>query len=124
MRVVDSPARYLISLIIYGDVILKQVPADINDNLARKHSLISLIVNKTGHQFTFGETIKMNIQLQIDEKLLQEALELGQHQSQQILIEEALREYIQRRKQVNILDLFGTIEYDDNYDYKQQRQLP
>lgn len=28
----------------------------------------------------------------------------------------------QRRKQLKILELFGTIEYDDDYDYKQQRQ--
>lgn len=66
----------------------------------------------------------MNIELEIDEKLLQEALELSKHQDQQNLIEEALREYIQRRKQLKILDLFGTIEYEENYDYKQQRQLP
>jgi Arc/MetJ family transcription regulator len=66
----------------------------------------------------------MNIQLQIDDNLLREALELGKHQSQQTLVEEALREYIQRRKQIKILDLFGTIEYDENYDYKQQRQIP
>lgn len=91
------------------------------NNLAIKQTLT---VDKTGHQFTFGATIKMNIQLQIDEKLLREALELGQNQNQQELVEQALREYIQHRKQIKILDLFGTIEYDENYDYKQQRQLP
>ena len=30
-------------------------------------------------------------------------------------------EYIQRRRQLDILELFGTIEYDDKYDYKKQR---
>jgi hypothetical protein len=39
------------------------------------------------------------------------------------LIEEALREYIQRRQQEKVLDLFGTIDYEEDYDYKQQRQV-
>jgi hypothetical protein len=39
------------------------------------------------------------------------------------LIEEALREYIQRRQQQKVLDLFGTIDYEEDYDYKQQRQV-
>jgi hypothetical protein len=37
------------------------------------------------------------------------------------LVETALREYIQRRKRLKVLDLFGTIEYDESYNYKQQR---
>jgi hypothetical protein len=36
-------------------------------------------------------------------------------------VEEALQEYVQRRKQLKIIELFGTIEYEDDYDYKQQR---
>jgi len=40
-----------------------------------------------------------------------------------MLIEEALREYIQRRKQLRVLDLFGTIDYEEDYDYKQQRKV-
>lgn len=46
----------------------------------------------------------MVTQLQIDEKLLQEALKLGEHQNKKSLIEEALTEYIQNRKQIQILD--------------------
>ncbi|WP_293139928.1 hypothetical protein [Okeania sp. SIO3I5] len=38
------------------------------------------------------------------------------------MIEAALREYIQRRQQVKVLELFGTIDYGENYNYKQQRQ--
>ena len=37
-------------------------------------------------------------------------------------LNEALEEYIRRRKQKGILDLFGTIEYDEDYDYKEQRK--
>ncbi|MGB3691219.1 MAG: type II toxin-antitoxin system VapB family antitoxin [Spirulinaceae cyanobacterium] len=60
--------------------------------------------------------------LKINEKLLREALALSNHVTGNSLVEEALREYIQRRKRLKVLDLFGTIDYDEDYDYKQQRQ--
>jgi metal-responsive CopG/Arc/MetJ family transcriptional regulator len=59
--------------------------------------------------------------LQIDEKLITEALALGNYQSCSAVIEAALHEYIQRRKQLKVMELFGTIDYDD-YNYQQQRQ--
>jgi hypothetical protein len=31
------------------------------------------------------------------------------------------KEFIQRRKQEEIIDLFGTLELDENYDYKKLR---
>ena len=34
----------------------------------------------------------------------------------------ALDEYIGRREQLKILELFGKIEYDENYDYKRERK--
>jgi len=64
----------------------------------------------------------MAINLEIDENLIQEALKLCGDRTKRAVVEEALREYVQRRKQLKILELFGTIEYDDDYDYKQQRQ--
>jgi hypothetical protein len=33
----------------------------------------------------------------------------------------ALKEFVQRRKQDEIIDLFGTVEYDRTYDYKERR---
>jgi len=60
--------------------------------------------------------------LQIDQTLLQDALALSNHPTATALIEAALREYIQRRKQLKILELFGTIDYEEEYNYKQQRQ--
>ncbi|MBP0020520.1 MAG: type II toxin-antitoxin system VapB family antitoxin [Cyanobacteria bacterium SBLK] len=59
--------------------------------------------------------------LQINDKLLEEALALSQHSTANLLIETALKEYIQRRKQLQILELFSTIDYEEDYDYKQQR---
>ncbi|MGK7876311.1 MAG: type II toxin-antitoxin system VapB family antitoxin [Xenococcaceae cyanobacterium] len=64
----------------------------------------------------------MATQININEALLQEALELDDQTTIDALVETALREYIQRRKRFKLLDLFGTIDYDEDYDYKQQRQ--
>lgn len=60
--------------------------------------------------------------LNIDDALLQEALALDNQTPVEALVETALREYIQRRKRLKVLDLFGNIDYDPDYDYKQQRQ--
>ncbi len=60
--------------------------------------------------------------LQINENLLQEALALSNYKSSNAVIEAALHEYIQHRKQLKVMELFGTIDYDCDYNYKQQRQ--
>jgi len=64
----------------------------------------------------------MPTNLAIDDKLIEEALIVGQHRTKKAAVTEALHEYIQRRKQVEILDLFGTIEYEPDVDYKKQRK--
>ena len=66
----------------------------------------------------------MATNLQIENDLIEEALKLGEHRTKQAVVEEALREYVQRRKQLKVLELFGAIEYDDGHDYKKQRQRP
>ena len=60
--------------------------------------------------------------LSINDALLQEALALDDQTTVDALVETALREYIQRRQRLKVLDLFGTIDYDQDYDYKYQRQ--
>jgi Bacterial antitoxin of type II TA system, VapB len=60
--------------------------------------------------------------LNINDALLQEALALNDQTTVDALVETALREYIQRRKRLKVLDLFGSIDYDPDHNYKQQRQ--
>jgi len=64
----------------------------------------------------------MATNLQINDSLIQEALELGGHRTKRAVVEEALQEYVMRRKQLQVIDLFGTIDYEEDYDYKAQRQ--
>ena len=66
----------------------------------------------------------MATNLAIDPKLLNEAHEIGGLRTKKATVTEALQEYIQRRKQIRAVRLFGTIDYDPDYDYKAQRARP
>jgi hypothetical protein len=50
-----------------------------------------------------------------------DALLIGGKRTKREVVEEALREYVLRRKQQQLLSLFGTFDYDPEYDYKKQR---
>jgi len=63
----------------------------------------------------------MPTNLAIDDLLLQEAQRVGGKKSKKEVVNEALTEYIQRRRQAEIIELFGTVEYDEGYDYKTAR---
>jgi hypothetical protein len=66
----------------------------------------------------------MATNLAIDDALIEEARKVGKHRTKKATVTEALVEYIQRRKQLEIIDLFGVIDYDEDYDYKKQRAVP
>ncbi len=65
----------------------------------------------------------MATNLAIDDRLIEEAKTIGRHRTKKAVVTEALQEYIQRRKQVDILKLFNKIEYDEDYNYKEQRNI-
>ena len=64
----------------------------------------------------------MPTNLAIDDKLIENARRIGKHKTKKAVVTEALIEYIQRREQLKILGLFGTIDYHTDYDYKDQRK--
>ena len=64
----------------------------------------------------------MATNLAIDNQLLDEALKIGGHRTKKATVTEALQEYIQRRRQEHIIGLFGTIDIDPTYSYKEQRR--
>lgn len=64
----------------------------------------------------------MATNLALDDTLIDEARRIGKHKSKKDAVNAALTEYIARHKQLEILDLFGQIEYDPTYDYKKLRQ--
>lgn len=64
----------------------------------------------------------MPTNLAIDDHLIEEAKKLGKHKTKKETVNAALDEYIRRRKQQKIVSLFGTVEYDADYDYKSERK--
>jgi hypothetical protein len=58
----------------------------------------------------------------ITDKLIEEARRVGGHKTKKDAVTAALKEYVQHRKQLKILDLFGKIDYDPSYDYKAERR--
>jgi Arc/MetJ family transcription regulator len=66
----------------------------------------------------------MPTNLAIDDRLLNEALEIGGERTKKDAVTQALREYVQHRKQARILDLFGKVDFDPDYDHKRQRRRP
>ncbi len=61
--------------------------------------------------------------LAIDDNLLNLAKKIGKHKTKRAVVNEALQEYIQRRKQFEITKLFGKVEYEEEYNYKEQRKV-
>lgn len=64
----------------------------------------------------------MATNLGIDQDLLTRAMEIGKLPTKKATVNEALREFIQRRQQLEAMKLFGTIDYDPDYDYKAERR--
>jgi hypothetical protein len=67
--------------------------------------------------------VAMATNLAIDDGLIDEARRVGNHKTKKEAVTTALKEYIDRRRQLEILKLFGTIDYDPAYDYRKMRQL-
>ena len=63
----------------------------------------------------------MATNLAIDDNLLRTALVIGGLKTKKDTVNLALDEFIQRRKRQEIINLFGKIEFDKNYDYKKSR---
>ena len=66
--------------------------------------------------------LHMATNLAIDDKLLEHALKTGGEKTKKATVTQALREYIERREQAMIVELFGKIDIDPGYDYKKQRR--
>ena len=55
----------------------------------------------------------------INLELLQEAIDLETNTPIEVLVEVALRDYIDQYKRLKVIEFFGTIDYD----YKEQRAI-
>ncbi|TVP98037.1 MAG: type II toxin-antitoxin system VapB family antitoxin [Balneolaceae bacterium] len=61
--------------------------------------------------------------LDIDDSLIERAKKAGMHKTKKETVTRALTEYIKRREQTKIKELFGKKEYVEGYSYKDSRYL-
>ncbi len=66
----------------------------------------------------------MATNLEIDNQLIEKALRLsGGLRTKRAVVSAALEEYVRRREQLKIIDLFGKVDFDPKYNYKSQRRV-
>ncbi|MEZ4550867.1 MAG: type II toxin-antitoxin system VapB family antitoxin [Desulfobacterales bacterium] len=63
----------------------------------------------------------MATNLAIDDKLLHDALEISGLKTKKDTVNLALKEFVERHKQLEILNIFGKMDPDPDYDYKKGR---
>lgn len=63
----------------------------------------------------------MATNLAIDPDLLERALAVSGERTKKAAVTRALEEFIARRAQLRVIDLFGKLEWDERYDYKAER---
>jgi hypothetical protein len=66
----------------------------------------------------------MATNLSIDPGLLDQALAVSGEKTKKAAVTRALEEFIARRRQKQLLDLMGALEWDSAYDYKAERSRP
>ncbi|ARQ03246.1 type II toxin-antitoxin system VapB family antitoxin [Pseudorhodoplanes sinuspersici] len=64
----------------------------------------------------------MATNLSIDPELIEKALEVSGERTKKAAVTKALQEFIARRRQKRLLELFGKLEWDEAYDYKAERK--
>lgn len=63
----------------------------------------------------------MATNLSIDPKLIERAQKVSGERTKKAAVTKALQEFVARREQKNVAELFGKLEWDPGYDYKAER---
>ena len=64
----------------------------------------------------------MATNLSLDPELLEKALKVSGEATKKAAVTKALKEFVARREQRRIVELFGKLDWDPTYDYKTSRQ--
>jgi hypothetical protein len=64
----------------------------------------------------------MATNLDIDPRLIEQALAVSGERTKKAAVTRALQEFIARRRQKRVLELMGQLEWDDSFDYKAERK--
>jgi Arc/MetJ family transcription regulator len=63
----------------------------------------------------------MATNLALDPDLLDRVVQVSGETTKKAAVTLALREFVARREQRNVAELFGKFEWDDSFDYKSER---
>lgn len=63
----------------------------------------------------------MRTNIVLDEKLVKEAFQYCRAKTKKELIAMALKEFVENRRRMNLLELEGKVEFAKGYDYKSLR---
>ena len=67
------------------------------------------------------EDLHMATNLSIDPDLIDRALAVSGERTKKAAVTRALEEFIARRRQKRLLELMGKLEWDESFDYKDER---
>ena len=67
------------------------------------------------------EILHMETNLALDPELLERAVEVSGEKTKTAAVTLALRELIARGEPARLVDLFGSLDWDSDYDYKAER---
>jgi Arc/MetJ family transcription regulator len=65
----------------------------------------------------------MATNLALDDELIEEARQLGGLRTKKDVVTQALLEYVQRRRQSQLLELFGKVDFEEGFEAKNQRTV-
>jgi Arc/MetJ family transcription regulator len=64
----------------------------------------------------------MRTNIDIDDALVSEAFKYSRAKTKKELIHQALREFVENRRRLNLLELEGKIEFIEGYNHKSMRE--
>jgi Arc/MetJ family transcription regulator len=64
----------------------------------------------------------MRTNIDLDDNLIKEAFKFSHAKTKKELINQALKEFVENRRRLNLLDLEGGIQFSEGYDHKSMRE--
>ena len=64
----------------------------------------------------------MRTNIDIDDALISEAFKYSGARTKKELIHQALKEFVENRRRLNLMELEGKIEFAEGYNYKSMRE--
>ena len=64
----------------------------------------------------------MRTNIVLDDKIVEEAMKISGAKTKREVVSKALKEFVETRKRLNLLDLEGKITFHEEYHYKRLRE--